>query len=490
MREDWVEINYKEIVKKVTLTNKKIPQKKYLSLGNIPIIDQGQGFIGGYTNDEEKILDCKLPALVFGDHTKVVKLVNFPFASGADGTKVLESKNYLQPKLLKYFTQTLAFKIKDKGYARHYQDIEKSKIKIPPVLEQKAIVQKIEQLFSELDNGIENLKKAKEKLKIYRQAILKKAFEGELTKEWREKQKDLPTADKLLEEIKKERELFYQKQLDEWKEKVKEWEDNGKQGKKPTKPRKLKDINDINKKSLSVIPNNWIWLFSEDINDFITKGTTPPKSNSDSYKGNIPFLKVYNLTFDGSLDFNNNPTFINEETHKDFLQRSVLYPSDVVMNIVGPPLGKVSIIPNSYPEWNMNQAIVRFRPFNIIKSKYLANFLLLNNTIQKISKKAKATAGQFNLTLEICREIEIPLCSIEEQTQIVKEIESKLSVCDKIEQSIESNLKKSESLRQSILKKAFEGKLLSEDELKKIQEHPDYESAQKLLEKIKLKKSA
>ncbi|MFW6209757.1 MAG: restriction endonuclease subunit S, partial [Spirochaetota bacterium] len=74
-------------------------------------------------------------------------------------------------------------------------------IYVPPLPEQRAIVAKIEQLFSELDNGIENLKAAKEQLKVYRQAILKKAFEGELTRDWREKQTNLPSAEDLLQQI-------------------------------------------------------------------------------------------------------------------------------------------------------------------------------------------------------------------------------------------------------------------------------------------------
>ena len=77
---------------------------------------------------------------------------------------------------------------------------------LPPLPEQRAIVSKIEMLFSELDNGISNLKLAQEQLKVYRQAVLKKAFEGELTKKWREQQTDLPDAWDLLEQIQKERE--------------------------------------------------------------------------------------------------------------------------------------------------------------------------------------------------------------------------------------------------------------------------------------------
>ena len=94
--------------------------------------------------------------------------------------------------------------------------MKKIPIPISPLPEQCASVGKIEHLFSELDNGIENLKAAKEQLKVYRQAVLKKAFEGELTRDWREKQTDLPSAEELLQKIEEERERYYQQKVDEW----------------------------------------------------------------------------------------------------------------------------------------------------------------------------------------------------------------------------------------------------------------------------------
>ena len=87
------------------------------------------------------------------------------------------------------------------------------------------------------------------------------------------------------------------------------------------------------------------------------------------------------------------------------------------------------------------------------------------------------------------RKIKIPLCSIQEQHQIVKEIESRLSVCDKVEESISESLEKAKALRQSILKKAFEGKLLSEEEVAKCKLAADYEPASVLLERIKAEKN-
>ena len=130
------------------------------------------------------------------------------------------------------------------------------------------------------------------------------------------------------------------------------------------------------------------------------------------------------------------------------------------MNIVGPPMGKVSIVPDTYPEWNINQAIARFRCLDRLYNKYLAYFLGRSDTVEKMKSKAKATAGQFNLTLEICRDIQIPVPPIEEQKKVVYNIETKLSQQQKISDTVDLALQQAEAMRQSILKKAFEGQLI------------------------------
>lgn len=173
-------MQYKLLVKKVSVSaDKKTKQKDYMSSGKLPIIDQGKLLIGGYTDDISKQLPCNLPVIVFGDHTKNVKFISFPFGAGADGIKVLEPKSDMLAKYLYYGTLYLTFKIEDKGYARHYQHIEKQDLPVPPLPEQERIVARIEELFSELDKAVETLKKTKEQLAVYRQAVLKEAFEGE-----------------------------------------------------------------------------------------------------------------------------------------------------------------------------------------------------------------------------------------------------------------------------------------------------------------------
>ena len=188
-------VEYKKIVSKISIpAASKIKQKNYLSSGILPIIDQGQKLIGGYTDERQKQIICDLPVIVFGDHTKCVKYVNFPFCAGADGIKILKARNDIFPKYLYYGTVFLTYCIEDKGYARHYQHIEKQELFVPPLPEQERIVAKIEELFSQLDAAVAELKSVKEKLAIYRQSVLKEAFEFE--------NKDLVEISSIIEDIK------------------------------------------------------------------------------------------------------------------------------------------------------------------------------------------------------------------------------------------------------------------------------------------------
>jgi type I restriction enzyme, S subunit len=135
--------------------------------------------------------------------------------------------------------------------------------------------------------GIENLKTARSQLKIYRQSVLKWAFEGKLTAEWRQEQQrlgKLQSAEELLAQIKVERENRYQQQVKDWEAAVKNWESGNKADKKSTKPQKIKNTNPTNEvKSLELleIPDGWKWVKVADISRVGT-GVTPLKGKSAS----------------------------------------------------------------------------------------------------------------------------------------------------------------------------------------------------------------
>ena len=228
--------------------------------------------------------------------------------------------------------------------------------------------------------------------------------------------------------------------------------------------------------ALPPLPEGWTWCAAAQVCGFITKGTTPASDKMQGGSGDVPYIKVYNLTHDGRLDFSVNPTFIGKKTHETELARSRVIPGDVLMNIVGPPLGKVSTVPDVFPEWNINQAIAIFRPLPGKDRKFLAFSLLTENILSRITSKAKATAGQYNLTLEQCRMLPLPLPPLAEQERIVAEVERRLSVVDNLEQVVKANLKRADRLRQSILKEAFAGGLVPQD--------PADEPADALLERV------
>lgn len=142
--EDWQILNFTDCIEKTTSSNKlKVPKKDYLKQGAYPIIDQSVDFIAGYTNNTEKVFQGDLPIIIFGDHTRIFKYIDFPFSLGADGTKIIIPKKELfNVKYLYYFLKGL--KIEDHGYDRHYKYLKNKKIVIPPIETQKKIVEILE----------------------------------------------------------------------------------------------------------------------------------------------------------------------------------------------------------------------------------------------------------------------------------------------------------------------------------------------------------
>ena len=181
--ENWCWLKLVESFDNHTGSKKKVQQKDYLTKGKIAVVDQGQELIGGYTNAVEKSYSGVLPIVVFGDHTRRIKFVDFSFAQGADGVKVLSPKPFYLPKAFYYALQSV--NIPNLGYRRHFPLFNKFSIPLPPFAEQQRIVDRIESLFSKLDEAKEKAQAVVDSFETRKAAILHKAFTGELTKKWR-----------------------------------------------------------------------------------------------------------------------------------------------------------------------------------------------------------------------------------------------------------------------------------------------------------------
>src|SRR3989304_5683011 len=144
----WVIKLFEECIEKEISANKlKIPQNGFQLEGKYPIIDQGVEYIAGFTDDSSKVYKGELPVIIFGDHTRNFKFVDFPFALGADGTKILVPKKFLHPKYFYFFLNGLI--IENHGYSRHYKFLKEKQIVIPPLPTQKkiaAVLEKAEKL--------------------------------------------------------------------------------------------------------------------------------------------------------------------------------------------------------------------------------------------------------------------------------------------------------------------------------------------------------
>ncbi len=345
--------------------------------------------------------------------------------------------------------------------------------------EQRTIVAKLEELFSGLDKGVADLKKAQDQLKVYRQAVLKKAFEGELTKKWREQQTGLPKADELLEQIKEERQKHYEQQLENWKQAVKFWEENGKEGKSPVKPKKLVKVSNLLQEELDKLdslPNEWLYSYLAFAGE-LARGKSKHRPRNDSKlfeNGKYPFIQT------GDVKAQKIITSFDKKYSEFGLQQSKLWKKGTLCITIAANIAETGFlgIDACFPD-----SIVGFTPFReVIENNFIEYFFQLAKN--RISAYAPATA-QKNINLTILENLVVPFCSRNEQKQVVQEIESRLSVCDKVEENITESLEKAKALRQSILKKAFEGRLLSNEEIKKCKTASDYEPAAVLLEKIK-----
>jgi type I restriction enzyme S subunit len=179
MKAGWKTKPFEECTQKITYTP-KVQRKDFLNDGTYPIISQEEHFINGYWNNEADIFKVTTPVIIFGDHTKVLKYIDFDFVLGADGVKVLQPKEFLVPKF--FFYQLHATNLESLGYARHYKLLKELDIIFPPLPEQQRIVGILDEAFEGIAvakaNAERNLQNARTLFKSYLQSVFAKNGKG------------------------------------------------------------------------------------------------------------------------------------------------------------------------------------------------------------------------------------------------------------------------------------------------------------------------
>ena len=441
--EGWEYVPFNMFFNVVSMSDKKISQKEYLDNGKYPVIDQGNLFIGGYSNDESLILKISSPVIVFGDHTKCFKYVSFPFVAGADGIKVLEPKNGIYPKYAYYYC--LSIDLTDRGYSRHFAFLKKCQFLIVPIETQQAIVNKIESLFDEIDEGIGRLKTAARQIQQYRQSLLKNAFNGELTKEWRSKHADaLPSENELLAQIQTTREQHHAQQLADWQTAVSQWEQNGKEGKKPSKPILKKITTNISDNEINVPDKHWFVGLFGDLVDIKSNLVKP-----DEYL-DFPHIAPDNIE-------KNTGKLLSFKTIREdevISPKHYFYAGQIIYSKIRPNLSKLVLV-----DFNgLCSADMYPLESDVFNHSFLKYIMLSRYFVKKAS-----TAGSRSVLPKINQSeldmIPLPICSPAEQTQIVTILESKLTACDQLADELAKQLKQAELLKQAVLKAAFQGEL-------------------------------
>ncbi len=181
--ENWCWVHLLDSFVNNTDSKKKVLQKEYLEKGTLAVVDQGQELVGGYTNNEAMAYGGELPVVIFGDHTRCIKYVDFLFAQGADGIKVLKPKSFFELKAFYFALQSID--IPNMGYRRHFPLFNQYAIPLPPLPEQHRIVDRIESLFAKLDEAKQKAQEALDSFETRKASVLHKAFNGELTAQWR-----------------------------------------------------------------------------------------------------------------------------------------------------------------------------------------------------------------------------------------------------------------------------------------------------------------
>jgi type I restriction enzyme, S subunit len=346
-------------------------------------------------------------------------------------------------------------------------------------------------LFSELDKGIESFKTAREQLKVYRQALLKHAFSGKLTEQWRAENQGaaqgcanaaggqepgagkLESAEALLKRIQSEREQRYQQQL-------KDWEAAGKQGNKPKAPKTLPPLTTEELAELPELPEGWAWEKLGNIADLIG-GVTKGKNLDGKEKLSFPYLRVANVQ-DGYLNLKEIKLIEVETQDKEKYRLEF---GDVLYTEGGDKdkLGRGAVWRNQIEACIHQNHIFRARVFGrLIDSEILSLYSQTKSAKKYFFRHAKQTTNLASINLTVLSNFPVTIISQNEQHQILLEAESRLSECENLDQTIATALRQAEALRQSILKKAFSGQLVPQD--------PNDEPASVLLERIQAEKAA
>jgi type I restriction enzyme S subunit len=466
----WVSATFEESVEVISDRGKRVDQSEYLPKGAVPVVDQGQTLVGGFTNDSTKRYDGPLPVIVFGDHTRRVKYIDFRFAVGAQGVKLLKPRSCWAPKFFAYLLPVLD--LPDRGYSRHFQFVRKLHFPLAPLPEQHRIVAEIEKHFTRLDAAVAALERVRANLKCYRAAVLKAACEGRLVPTEAELARreghDYEPAEQLLARILKKRRARWEA------DQLAKMQAKGKVAKDEKWKAKYEEPEGPDTVGLPDLPQSWTWAT---LGQLVWSVKDGPHYSPKYVEQGVPFVTGGNVRPSG-VDFESAKR-ITPELHAELSVRCKPEKGDILYTKGGTTgIARVNTYDREFGVW-VHVAVLKL--VGSTEAFYLQHAL---NSPFCYAQAQRFTHGVGNQDLGLTRMVRIALAvpPLPEQHRIVAEVERRLSVIDELDAVVDANLRRAERLRQAILKRAFEGKLVPQD--------PADEPASVLLERIRAERAA
>ena len=351
-------------------------------------------------------------------------------------------------------------------------------IPIPPLNEQNRIVERIEVLFDEIDRGVQSLRDAKRGIELYRQSMLKSAFDGRLTADWRAKNAGkLECPATLIARISEEREACYRTELDDWHRSVAIWQQGGQIGRKPKGPKRRfsGEAQHIPAEGEPVSTSAWGTSRLGELNVFVSDG--PFGSNlmtRDYTDSGVRVVRLENIGYGRFIE--EKQSFISPEKYETIKKHSILPGTIVVSSFVTEGL-RSCIVPESIPvSINKADCFAVTVVGNRTDRRFLAHYLQSRQATRQLEGLVHGV-GRPRINTTQLKELHVPVCDPLEQAEVVHILDERLEAADMLLMEIDANLARAGALRRSILKKAFSGQLVPQD--------PTDEPASALLARIR-----
>ena len=498
--ESWIEAYISQVAKvNPTVDKSSIPEDLLVSFVPMPAVGAGNGRIDlhekrpfselkkGYTPFlHGDVLFAKITPCMENGKMAIVPALTNGLGFGSTEFHVLRPFAGMSAAYLYYFVSSQAFRregehnmtgaVGQRRVPTTY--LSGHPIPVPPAAEQLRIVAKLEELFSELDKAVESLTTARRQLEVYRKAVLRHAFEGKLTADWRAENSDrLESSQALLTRIREERELRYTEQLKNWEHAITEWRADGEPAPKPRKPLRPLGTEPLlasDTIDLPAIPKIWAYARMGEFIERIEAGHSFKCDEREPDRNEIGVAKVSAVTW-GEYDEAESKTCTDEARADPDL---FIKPGDFLLSRANTIelVGACVIVRTVTKSVMLSDKTLRLH-FDAGNKRFCLYYLRSITGRAEIEKRSTGNQESMrNIGQDRIRSLVAPVCSEEEMAVTVARLEAQLTEITRIDEEVVQSIRQADTLRQAILNFAFSGQLVTQN--------PNDEPATFLLERI------